>query len=48
MRQLKSLFVEFGMTPTSRTRLSVQPEAKPLDPFEAFLMDSPVPEDTSA
>ena len=34
MEQLRALLAEFGMTPSSRTRLSVDPQGKEPDPLE--------------
>ena len=36
MMEMKALAQEFGMTPASRSRVTL-PSAKPTDPFEAFL-----------
>jgi len=36
MAQMKSFLTEFGMTPASRTRISVAPSSKETDPMEAL------------
>jgi P27 family predicted phage terminase small subunit len=36
MAQMKSLLVEFGMTPSARTRVKTDASAKPDDPFVKF------------
>jgi len=37
MTQMRSFLIEFGMTPASRSRLSVEPAEKSSDPFAEFM-----------
>ena len=39
VKAMKSLLTEFGMTPASRSRISIRPPDEP-DPFAAFLEES--------
>lgn len=36
-KRMRAFLIEFGLTPASRARISVQPEQKELDEFEAFI-----------
>jgi len=41
LAQLRNWLVEFGMTPSSRSRVATTTTAKPDDPFEKYDNDSP-------